>query len=235
MSKNQAIQKDMAFLLAKYADNQEMADMIKCHYRTRTVTMVENGSIDFDPDGLQETAHGENLTYNDYLDAQIRAIGKTHSGFQACFYNIPLEFKGCVEKVSEKHICFQRIYISGMYPDGTCFDDKEQHVWMELTGFELLKVGDCVSFCADTYRYLKTGNGKMIDYGIRNSINIRRIDRYSLPTDDELLDQVLDAIVCETCPLSDVCDGQNCMANYHQKAALKQDLKQHIRIDHESG
>lgn len=148
---------------------------------------------------------------------------------------VPLEFKGRVEKVSKDHICFQKIYISGMYPDGTCFDDKEQHVWMELTGFEGLKVGDCVSFCADTYRYLKTGNGKMIDYGIRNPVNIRRIARYSLPTDDELLDQALDAVVCEVCYLYDVCDGQNCMVNSHQRTALKQDFKHHIRTDHESG
>lgn len=50
-----------------------------------------------------------------------------------------------------------------MYLDGVMFDDKEDHVRMSKTGFEELDVGDSVSFSADVYRYVKTGNGKLID------------------------------------------------------------------------
>ena len=234
MSKKQTVQNDPSFLLAKYANNQEMQGIIKTHYGSKYVTMVEGGSIDFDPDGLKSIANGEKLTYDDYLDAQIQAIGKTHTGFQTCFYNIPLEFKGCVEKITEKHICFQKIFISGMYPDGFCFEDKEQHVWMDLSGFEAFKIGDCVSFHADTYRYLKTGNGKMIDFGIRNPVSVKRIDSYALPTDDELLDQMLDSIVCESCFLFDFCNKQQCFVDKKHVAALRKDLKQRIRSNHES-
>lgn len=235
MRKKQSFQNESPFLLAKYAGNQEIQDIIKTHYGSKIVTMVEGGSIDFDPNGLKSIAHGEKLTYDDYLDAQIQAIGKTHAGFQTCFYNIPLEFKGCVEKISEKHICFQKIYISGMYPDGTCFEDKEQHVWMDLSGFEGIKIGDSVSFCADTYRYLKTGNGKMIDFGIRNPVLVRKIGHYALPTDDELLDQMLDSIVCDSCFLFDTCNKQQCIRSSRARAALKCNIKRHVKGNRKSG
>lgn len=39
---------------------------------------------------------------------------------------------------------------------------------MDLKGFEPFNIGDSVSFGAEIYRYLKTGNGKVSDYGLRN-------------------------------------------------------------------
>ena len=101
--------------------------------------------------------NGEKLTYNDYIDAQINAIGKTHSGFQCCFYNHPLGFKGQVERISNGHICFQRIFIDLMDNIGDCLVYSEQHIWMDLKGFEGLQPGDCIEFFAEPYRYLKTG------------------------------------------------------------------------------
>lgn len=35
---------------------------------------------------------------------------------------------GQIERITGKAVCFKRIYVSGMYPDGTCFDGKEEHV-----------------------------------------------------------------------------------------------------------
>ena len=29
---------------------------------------------------------------------------------------------------NHRNICFERIYVSGMYMDGVCFDDKEEHL-----------------------------------------------------------------------------------------------------------
>jgi hypothetical protein len=34
-----------------------------------------------------------------------------------------------------------------MYSDGTGFEGKEDHVWLDLSGFEKFSVGDCVGFC----------------------------------------------------------------------------------------
>lgn len=87
-------------------------------------------------------------------------------------------FKGQIEKVKSKHVCFKatphnltkrrqrlagtivrrclkRIFISGMYTDGTMFDGKEDHVWMDKSGFEEYAIGDGVSFGAEVYRYVK--------------------------------------------------------------------------------
>ena len=52
-------------------------------------------------------------------------------------------------------ICLKRIFISGMYTDGTMFDGKEDHVWMDKSGFEEYAIGDGVSFGAEVYRYVK--------------------------------------------------------------------------------
>ena len=54
-----------------------------------------------------------------------------------------------------KHVCFKRIFISGMYTDGRMFDGKEDHVWMDKSGFEEYAVGDGVSLGAEVYRYVK--------------------------------------------------------------------------------
>ncbi len=186
------------------------AGTIEANYGKKVVQMVDGGSIDFDPDGLSEVVTDKKLSYNDYLDAQINAIGKTHSAFQWCFYNIPLEFKGRIEKVSGGHICFQRVFVSGMYSDGECCDYSEQHVWMDVIGFEDLKPGDCVEFSADAYRYLKTGDGRQIDYGLRNPAGIKKIEEYELPSEDEILTQELRSMLCEACFLSEQCNRVTC-------------------------
>ena len=51
--------------------------------------------------------------------------------------------------------CLKRIFISGMYTDGTMFDGKEDHVRMDKSGFEEYAIGDGVSFGAEVYRYVK--------------------------------------------------------------------------------
>jgi crotonobetainyl-CoA:carnitine CoA-transferase CaiB-like acyl-CoA transferase len=80
-----------------------------------------------------------------------------------------------------------------MYPDGLCFDGKEEHVWMSLKGFEEYEIGDSVSFFADVYRYVKTSNGKQIDYSLREPQNIEKIENYKLPADKELAEQQAEA------------------------------------------
>lgn len=130
--------------------------------------------------------------------------------FERCYYSIPLEFKGKIQKKNNKYVCFEKIYISGMYSDGTMYDDKEDHVWMELTGFEQYHVGDAVSFGAEVYRYIKTSHGKSLDYGLRNPQGITKIAAYDLPSDEELCIQALEALRCEMCDMADFCSHTFC-------------------------
>lgn len=110
------------------------------------VDTQEWGYIDFLPNGKKEVFGGEKLTYEEYLDAQM-AIGRNIRGaFFLCHHEVPLGFAGQIERITQKNICFKRIYVSGMYMDGECFGGKEDHVWMSIAGFEDYQVGDCLEF-----------------------------------------------------------------------------------------
>lgn len=173
----------------------------------------EWGYIDFSPQGLNKVFGGEKLSYEEYLDAQM-AIGKSMRGwFSLCHREITLGFAGQIERMTQKNICFKRIYVSGMYMDGECFDGKEDHVWMSIEGFEDYQIGDRLEFFAETYRYLKTGNGKQINFGLRNPSGIKNVDSYELPSDDDLLCQNVNQIICEACMFCDYCYGGICTAN----------------------
>lgn len=138
------------------------------------------------------------------------SVRRVKRAFERCYYSIPLEFKGKIQKKNDKYICFEKIYISGMYSDGAMYDDKEDHVWMELAGFESYHVGDAVSFGAEVYRYVKTSHGKSLDYGLRNPQGITKIESYDLPSDEELRIQVLKALRCEMCDMADFCNRTFC-------------------------
>jgi hypothetical protein len=98
-----------------------------------------------------------------------------------------------------------------MFFDGRMFDGKEDHVWMDKKGFEEFQPGDSVEFFAEVYRYVKTGNGKQIDFGLRNPEGIKKVPAYKLPTDEELAEQDIRMIICETCYLGEQCNGAICL------------------------
>ena len=108
---------------------------------------------------------------------------------------------------------------------GGMFDGKEDHVWMDKKGFEKFKVGDSVEFFAEVYRYVKTGNGKQIDFGLRNPEGIKQIPSYQLPTDEELAEQSIMMIICETCHLSEHCNRTVCMRPKKEINQLKKSMK----------
>lgn len=176
----------------------------------------------------QQILERENQERQWKKDRESKADGKQRSWFAMCYYSIPCEFMGCIEKKTKKNICFKRIYVSGMYPDGDCFEGKEDHVWMDIQGFEDFKVGDCASFYADIYRYIKTGNGKVLDYSLRNPQNIRQITSYELPSDDDLIKQSINQILCETCYLSEHCNKTYCPRNQKELQALREQMSSMI-------
>ena len=190
------------------------------NYMAKVSVQTENGIIDYDPDKMKDVVGGEKLTYDEYIEIQEKTAGKVRGSFQLCYYYVPLGFKGQIEKKNDEKVCFKRIHVDGMYSDGTCFQGKEDHVWMDLKGFEDYQVGDSVSFWAEVYRYLKTGNGRMMDFGLRNPRQIEKIEPYQLPTDDELLRQEVESMVCETCFLSEQCVGFCLLPEGAQKAKV---------------
>ena len=219
--------KKAAALIAKYPDKKSL---LAINYGEDTCVDEEDGLVFFNPDSRKDVVGAEKMSYDEYLDVQLASLGHAYrSGFANGIFNYLLEFKGQIEKVKPKHICFKRIFISGMYTDGTMFDGKEDHVWMDKSGFEECAVGDSVSFCAEVYRYVKTGNGKLIDYGLRNPTGIQKIEAYELPSDDELIMQEVEQLICETCFLSEQCNRNYCTMDPKKKRLLKQEMFRAIK------
>lgn len=221
--------KKAAALIKKFPDKK---DLFSSCYGEKASVCTYDGTIDFDPEGYKDVVGAEKFTYNEYLEVQIKSSHKTRCWFETCCHNIPLSFKGCIEKNTGKNVCFQRIVVEGMYPDGDCFVGKEDHVWMDISGFENFQVGDCVSFSANIYRYVKTGNGKQIDFGLRNPQGIKRIEAYELPSDDELMEQEIERIVCETCYLGQHCNRVNCLRPKNDIRTLKRQMLDDLKSRH---
>lgn len=205
---------------------EDFTELKRSNYGEKTSVLVEGGYIHFDPDELKKLVGAGNMTYDEYLDIQIRSLGRYRSSFEMCYFEIPMGFKGQIEKIAKDKttICFKRIFVSGMFPDGEMFDGKEDHVWMDRSGFEAFKVGDCVEFFAEVYRYVKTGNGKLIDYSLRNPTNIKNITAYELPSDDDLIRQEVNQIICETCFLREQCSGVSCIRDRKERKMIQEQM-----------
>lgn len=201
------------------------------NYMAKVGVQTENGIIDYDPKKMKDIVGGERLTYDEYIQIQTNSLGKVRGSFQLCYYYTPLGFKGQIEKINAHKICFKRIFVDGMYNDGICFEGKEDHVWMDIKGFEEFAEGDSVSFWAEVYRYIKTGNGKQIDFGLRNPKEIKRIEPYELPSDDDLLRQEIELMVCDTCYLSEQCNRMRCMRPKGERKAIVESMFKIAKLD----
>ena len=133
-------------------------------------------------------------------------------------------FMGQIEKITKNTNSYERIFVSGMYPDSTMFDGKEEHVWMKKDDFENYAIGDCLEFFAEVYPYLKTGNGKLIDYGLRNPKGVKKISEYELPTEEDLIMQEVNQIICETCYLTEHCNRVFCMRTQKEMKELRNQM-----------
>lgn len=206
-------------LIRRFKDDPDAQEIVAAHYGENVSVMTyEYGWLHFSPESMKNIVGGDKLTYDDYLEIQIKSHGKIRTAFQQCYFECGLEYCGEIEKKTKDTVCFKRILIRGMHSDGIMFDEKEEHVWMDAKGFEDFAVGDCVSFAAEVYRYIKTSKGKVLDYGLRNPAGIKKIDPYKLPTDAELQAQAMALIQCEACYLNEHCNRSNCILNSFSKA-----------------
>ena len=95
---------------------------------------------------------------------------------------------------------------------------------MDIEPFEHYQVGTCLRFGGDIYRYLKTRNGKQISFGIRAPYDITQIETYELPSDDDMIMQTVDQIICETCMFNEHCYLGMCIANNEWREKMRKTL-----------
>ena len=190
-------------------------DSITRFYMTPYIAITGNGIVNFAPESRNEIVGVKDLSYDDYIELQFSSLSTCRHEFEKLYGGgYFARFKGQIEKKTKDRVCFTRIYISGMYHDGECFDAREDHVWMDAKDFEHFETGDCVSFEADVYRYIKTGDGKKLDYGLCNPEFVAKVEPYQLPSDEDLLKQAIDRIICdEMCMFREHCYMGMCIAN----------------------
>lgn len=177
----------------------------KENYKSNVVLQDYEFTVDFNYEHYLNLVGKDKISYDDYLDLQrVTFYENLKTSFMACFYNMGFGyFCGKITKKTYNRICFNYIFISSIYPDGIIFSGKEEHVWMDEKGFEKFKVGDCVSFFAETYIYIKTGNGKELDFGIRNPKDIKKIKEYELPSDRDLANEAINELMYDTCDVAE--------------------------------
>ena len=54
-------------------------------------------------------------------------------------------------------------------------------------------------------------NGKQIDFALRNPEQIQEIESYELPSDNDLREQEISSIFCESCYLRECCSKVFCL------------------------
>lgn len=160
------------------------------------------GVIDFSPQSMKNVKHGSFKSYNDYLNTQKRSCDVCRTYFEMCYnHDFDCRFYGRVKKVNanKRLILFSRIMVDGLYHDGIGFEGKEDHVWIRVNDVSKFKLNNCYSFDAEIYRYMKHGkNGKIIDYALQNLSEVEKMSDYSVPTDEELVDQQVRQLAYET-------------------------------------
>ena len=137
---------------------KEWKELRKECYGQDIYTDYKGGFINFNPESMNDVENGEFRSYDEYLDVQMHSCGKTRKYFELCyFYSVYVDFAGQILRFDKEktRVLFKRIMINGAYCDGITFYGKEDHVWMEKSDFEGFKPGDCVSFEAEIYRYMR--------------------------------------------------------------------------------
>lgn len=190
------------------SDKERWKEFVEKYSHSGYLVQSEFGVIDTTDDAMKDVAGGENLSYEEYLQVLFNSRNIIRHCFEYCYYsNAWCDFKGRISRFDKKKgkVIFNCVYVSGGLMDGDCYEGKEDHVWMDMEPFEEYQVGDCLSFGGEIYRYLKTKNGKQISFGIREPYDIKKIESYELPSDDDMLMQAVDQMICEVCMFNEHC------------------------------
>ena len=187
----------------------------------------EFGIVDMSKDAMKDIHNGEKLTYEEYLEALYNSRDNRREAFEYFYYsNACCSFKGRISRFDKKRgkVIFECIYVLGFLMDGQGFEGKEDHVWMDIEPFEQYKEGDCLFFRAEIYRYLKIRNGKQISFGLKEPFEISKIEAYELPSDEDLIEQYAEQIICEVCMYNEQCYMGLCIANEQWREEMKNTL-----------
>lgn len=84
-------------LLWKYRDDEAAKALLAGYYGDDITVMSQFGCLDFSPAGMADIVGGEKLSYDDYIDIQIKSSGKQRSWFEMCYRSFPDEFRGCID------------------------------------------------------------------------------------------------------------------------------------------
>lgn len=209
------------------SDEERWKEFVEEYSHSGYLVQSEFGAIDTTDDAMKDVVGGEDLSYEEYLQALFNSRNIRRHCFEYCYYsNAWCDFKGQIERFDKKKgkVIFKRIYISGGLMDGDCYEGKEDHVWMDIEPFEKYQVGDCLRFGGDIYRYLKTRNGKQISFGIRKPYDIKKVEAYELPSDDDMIMQAVDQMICEVCVFNENCYMGMCIANDEWREEMRKTL-----------
>ncbi len=218
--------------LQSQTDEKKWNEFVRKYSHSGYVINSEFGIIDTSDDAMKDVFNGETLTYEEYLQALFNSRKNIRKSFEYCYYsNAMCSFKGKIIRFNRKKgkVIFDRIYVSGIFLDGDGYEGKEDHVWIDIGPFEKFKEGDSLSFSGEIYRYLKTGSGKQISYGIRKPCNIEMINPYKLPTDDNMLMQFAEQLVCESCMYNEQCYMGFCMVNEKWREVMMQNIVEYMK------
>ena len=212
------------------SERERWKEFIEEYGHSNCIVQTEFGILDMSDDAMHDVHNGESLSYEEYLQALFNSREERRDCFEYCYYNYAFcNFKGQISKFNRRKgkVIFNRIYISGTFMDGEGYEGKEDHVWMDIQPFENYEVGDCISFGGEIYRYLKTGSGKKISFGIKDPYDISKIPDYELPTDEALMMQAINQIICEVCLFRDHCYMGMCIANEEWREDMRKKLILH--------
>lgn len=143
-------------------------------------------------------------------------------------YQFPFAtFKAHVEgKPKNKGYFLKNVYVEFDdidYRSCCTIKDFVDHVWIyDMEPLEKcgIQVGDNIEFTALVYAYHRKDGTE--DYSLKGLQNIKKIESYDIAgleeeikkNDEKLHEQFLRDLICETCRLTDCCDGSNCMYGY---------------------
>ena len=214
-------------IISRPSDEERWKELVEEYSHSGYHLQTEFGIIDMSNDAMKDVVGGEDLSYEEYLQAVFNSRNIRRHCFEYCYYsNAWCDFKGQISRFDRKKgkVIFNRIYISGGLMDGDCYEGKEDHVWMDIEPFEKYQEGDCLSFGGEIYRYLKTRNGKQISFGIRKPYDISKVEAYELPSDDDMIMQAVDQMICEVCMFKEHCYMGMCIANEEWREEMRKTL-----------